>query len=195
MTQAERSWAFDDAELDSLLESMPGEGETDEMQAEPFKVVEPERLMRRYRALALEIVDIKEQHDRDAERLKAWRDRRVESRERQMQFLEYGLVAEARAQAEATKGKRKKLDTPYGYVQLRKPVPSVQVDDEGTAVAWLKENGLGLYVALKESVKKGDLRKSFEAGEVEEVPGVVLLVPTQDTATVHPYLEQGDAPN
>lgn len=202
MIDPQETWPYDDEELDSLLASMPEEvpegADESSFRAEtgaPFAQVEAERLMRRYRALALEIVEIEKQYERDFASLAAWRERRIASRQKSMQWLEFGLASEARALADSTGGKRKKLDTAWGYVQLRKPSAKVEVTDEAAATAWLEENGLSAYVAVKKSVDKAALKKSFAADEVEEVPGVILLEPGQDTATVHPYLEQGDVTN
>ena len=176
----DQTFPFEDEEIDSLLATAPEESPSDALKAVP-----PERLMRRYRGLAENALEVQDLYDAELVRLLHWRIRRLRTIRHAMDYLALALESEARFRLEA-KG-QKTLDMPDGKVSLRKPPPRLEVTDEDAALVHLRGHPIGdHYVVVKHSLDKRGLKTALEAGELETVPGAEIVRPGTPTVTVRP---------
>jgi len=184
---AEESFGFADEDLAALCDRLDQQGVDVPALLEEIAAIDPDRLMRRYRAMVLRKRTFAEQAARERERLEAWVTAKTQGLDRQIEFLATGLTGAARALAERTNGKVKRLDTPWGYVQLRKQPASLKVEDVDSALTTLDNRGLAdEYVRVTRAVNAAALKKDLLAGDVEPVPGVVVEQPDEDKATIYP---------
>ncbi|HUT57368.1 MAG TPA: host-nuclease inhibitor Gam family protein [Phycisphaerae bacterium] len=189
----EESFGFADEDLAGLCDRLGEEGVDIPALLTELAAMDPDRQMRRYRAMAIRKAMIEAQVEREKLRLELWRHKQIVALDRDMVFLGQGLTNAARSLAERTKGKIKKLDTPWGYVQLRKLPPSLRVEDVDAALAALDElivRGVCIegFIRIKREVNASLLKKAMLDGEIESIPGVRLEQPEEDSVTIKPAL-------
>jgi len=196
----EESFGFADEKLSDLLDLLNEDGVNTPELLEELAAFDPDQLMRRYRAVTIRKMHVAAQAQRERDRLNSWEVAKLLPLDRQCEFIGAQLQVAVRALAEKTNGKVKKLDTPHGYIQLRKQPSKLVVDDEEKAVLFLALKD-ERFVRVVQSVDKTEVKKAMLAGEVADVPGVTLEQPTEDKATIYPDVpklkeaERADAAN
>ena len=176
------AFGFADDHLVDLMEKLDEAGVDTAALLSEMASLDPDRLMRSHRAVTYLHDKNVAAAEREKQRIDDLTARKNAPLERRAQYLGEILVQAARVLAERTGGKVKKLDTLTGYVQLRKPTPSLVVDDEEATVAWLKTAGFPDYVRVKESVDKAQMKRDWEG--FTGMPGVRLETPPEDSATI-----------
>jgi len=179
----EESFGFADEDLAGLCDRLSEEGVDVQSLLTELAGIDPDRLMRRYRAMTIRKQSIAEQAAEERSRLDAWVQAKTQGLDRQLEFLGGQLVTAARELAKRTHGKVKKLDTPWGHVQLRKQPASLVVEDAEKALGALTDEQ---FIRVTRSIDKAALKKAMLAGEVGDIPGVTLEQPDEDKATISP---------
>jgi len=179
---------YTDEEVDALLEA---EAPVAELPTE-----DPDwgqRYMRAHRAITYAMAKNGGAAAKEIERVQQWLDRRNASLQARLDRLELALRSLAEHEMEASKGKRKKLSTPFGSVQLRKPAPRLVVDDERAAVAYVFEAGLdpAEFLLVKTSLAKTAAKKRIvDTGEV--IDGCHIEVDRQHGMTIKHHWEEDE---
>ena len=180
----EESFGFADEGLAGLCDRLGEEGVDVPGLLTELAAMDPDRQMRRYRAIAIRRAMIGAQVKRETVRLEAWRYAKVSGLDRQLAFLAQGLTNAARSLVERTKGKVKKLETPWGYVQIKDLPISLTITDVDAALAALPEK----FIRVTREVDKNGLLAAMKTGEIETVPGVTMARPEEDSVTIKPAL-------
>ena len=180
----EESFGFADEDLAGLCDRLGEEGVDVPALLTELAAMDPDRQMRRYRAIAIRRAMIGAQVKRETVRLEAWRYAKVSSLDKELAFLAQGLTNAARSLVERTKGRVKKLETPWGYVQIKDLPISLTITDVDAALAALPEK----FIRVTREVDKKGLLAAMKTGEVEAVPGVTMARPEEDSVTIKPAL-------
>ena len=180
----EESFGFADEDLTGLCDRLGEEGVDVPALLTELATMDPDRQMRRYRAIAIRRAMIGAQVKRETVRLEAWRYAKVSSLDKELAFLAQGLTNAARSLVERTKGRVKKLETPWGYVQIKDLPISLTITDVDAALAALPEK----FIRVTREVDKKGLLAAMKTGEVETVPGVEMARPEEDSVTIKPAL-------
>lgn len=187
MTEAERM-EYTDEEVDALLEA---EAAVAELPTE-----DPDwgqRYMRAHRGITAAMGRNVATAARENLRIAQWLIRRSEPLQARLDRLELALRALAEHEMEASKGKRKKLSTPFGSVQLRKPGPRLIVDDAGVALEFLScRDDYDDYKIETVAVNKTAVKKlMLDTGEV--IDGCHIETDEQHGMTIKHHFEEDES--
>lgn len=140
-----------------------------------FDDTSAEMLLKRIREADEQYERMEAWYDRQKEKAKALRDRTVEWAERCLRaYFDYLPVKKTKTQMS--------YELPSGKLVLKAQQPEYERDEE-TLMPWMKENGYGEQIKIKESVNWAELKKLLREGpdgkcmitaDGEVVPGITV---------------------
>jgi len=169
LSDGEVEFGFANADLADLMDQLQQEGTDVPALLEQMARLDPDTLMLRHRATAYKIALKEASVRRQKAALDLWLEGETKTLRKSHDQLTQTLVMAANDLAIRTKGKVKKLGTPYGFVQLRKAAATIEVDDVDAALEWLQQHGLEQYIRVKREINM-QLLKAAALGSEERDP-------------------------